>query len=441
VGRHSEPFEINGSLALDQVLTREIVLRSCRGLVQIEEGSETAILADREIEVTVPDYWGEEPAYRDSLSDLAEACLKYLLLDEFSQGPCTTPEQLQRRYSTWPFLQYAACNWLHVFAQKSTDDLRVLVDRFLSSPQHVASATQAMESLALDLDADADFESSIARYTSTSALQMVASLGLSQLLRDSHIVQHDKLQLLDQSESVDLVRQLVRTLTGNPSKHQEFNKAHPPITPMGLFKKELLKNLLLSDTTAMRESAQEILRWCIDHGDSSAVQKVLQARDDTSRKEAWPTSRALTLAIDRTNVNYDIVKVLLAQCSLKDIEQHTPLQAACEHGHTQVVRLLLQQRVFLGQPKQSSYQPPLHYAVRNKNLDIVRALLSSGAIDVLDQHSGETALHLAAAMQDSEDLVALLLANTLDANCQNKMGLKPRDVASSHRIQALFDNI
>ena len=98
----------------------------------------------------------------------------------------------------------------------------------------------------------------------------------------------------------------------------------------------------------------------------------------------------------------------------------TPLLTACESNSLEAVRLLVTNQPFPADPNVSSYgKCPLHVAVKEGYIKIVKVLVSEGIIkpdlDVEQVHNMQTPL-LAAIYQNNFAMVSLLLKAGADAN-------------------------
>ncbi|KAF8064001.1 hypothetical protein FPV67DRAFT_1420628 [Lyophyllum atratum] len=72
---------------------------------------------------------------------LATLTFSYLLLDDFSSGPCSSAEELESRLAAHPFITYAADSWIsHVSAVKDQDDhFFTQLHDFVFNSSHLAS--------------------------------------------------------------------------------------------------------------------------------------------------------------------------------------------------------------------------------------------------------------------------------------------------------------
>jgi ankyrin repeat protein len=89
----------------------KVILSSCLGMVSLSkvDGRVHIIHATaRQFLESNEQLLSERPQY-----DIARSCLRYLVFDELSSGPCELVEDLQQRLIRMPFLDYCARAWGH----------------------------------------------------------------------------------------------------------------------------------------------------------------------------------------------------------------------------------------------------------------------------------------------------------------------------------------
>lgn len=116
----------------------------------------------------------------------------------------------------------------------------------------------------------------------------------------------------------------------------------------------------------------------------------------------------------------------------------TPIFQASQHGHTSVVRLLLEvpevreslnDRGLTGSLKET----PLYVASNNEHVEVVRMLLSAGSDPNSDDDSWlGSSLH-AAAIKGNMEIAQLLLDHGAKLSRQNRYGQTPREVAEEKK--------
>ena len=99
-------------------------------------------------------------------------------------------------------------------------------------------------------------------------------------------------------------------------------------------------------------------------------------------------------------------------------EGYDLLRDAVENEHTEVAKLLLTNGSKVNRKNKLPLDTPLHFAVRNGDMEIVKMLLDSGAdIDAINL-SDVTALHIAVESKKVE-IVELLLNQGAGVNARN----------------------
>ncbi|XP_064642669.1 putative ankyrin repeat protein RF_0381 [Lineus longissimus] len=146
----------------------------------------------------------------------------------------------------------------------------------------------------------------------------------------------------------------------------------------------------------------------------------------------------------------ELVKLLLEYDtttleSAANMLEKTALYCACESGHEDIVRALLEKGANPN-PKFDKYGRlhiyPLDVAVRRNQYSMVEMLLSSGAkTDVFDPDDGNAPIHVAVINQ-SNDIVELLLTRGASLDIRSKFDKETiLHLAWKHNNMALFDNL
>lgn len=87
--------------------TWEDLQRVCQGMIQVDQAGFVIF-----IHSSLGTYLDcSQDFFQDKQSVMASACFRYLAMDAFSQGVCTTAENLEQRMEMWPFFPYAARYW------------------------------------------------------------------------------------------------------------------------------------------------------------------------------------------------------------------------------------------------------------------------------------------------------------------------------------------
>ncbi|QIV95783.1 ankyrin repeat protein [Allofrancisella inopinata] len=159
-------------------------------------------------------------------------------------------------------------------------------------------------------------------------------------------------------------------------------------------------------------------------------------------KQIYPSGRDL-FCIACQNGHTDIVKLFLDQgfnINITKYSELTPLYIACQNGYTDIVRLLLSHKSVDPNFSKSDESTPLYIACKNGYTDIVRLLLSHKSINLnIIENNGCTPLHIA-CQKGHKDIVELLLEKGANLDVVTKDNISPLDVASNvgHKDIALL---
>jgi ankyrin repeat protein len=108
-----------------------------------------------------------------------------------------------------------------------------------------------------------------------------------------------------------------------------------------------------------------------------------------------------------------------------------PLHTACESGHMNIVKTLLDSGANLTAQGKNDYSP-LHYACYKGHTNIVQLLLARGADVNIQNKYRSTPLHLACFKGYTEIVQELLDNSSADINVKNQHGYTPLHVACRH---------
>ena len=173
-------------LILEDIPNPESVIECCMGLIKIEPTTRVVTLAHYDILQEMRERWAEIFG-SDQTARLAETCIAYLLLDDFSRGPCHEIATLRGRLEEHPFLDYASHYWgyharttlLHDACEADfINDIR----RFLQQQMNLALSLQVSE-----YDPEGDPRTPAidpGRFLGLSELQIASRHGLAAVVED-----------------------------------------------------------------------------------------------------------------------------------------------------------------------------------------------------------------------------------------------------------------
>lgn len=107
----------------------------------------------------------------------------------------------------------------------------------------------------------------------------------------------------------------------------------------------------------------------------------------------------------------------------------TPLYVACKLGHMNIVKALIEHRADINAVSVDLRHSPLHVAVSKGKSEVVKYLLSQGALPNRQDCSGSTSLFLA-AQYGYTDIAKILICHKCDVNIPNDKGLTPLAAAT-----------
>ncbi|XP_026065511.1 ankyrin repeat and sterile alpha motif domain-containing protein 1B-like isoform X7 [Carassius auratus] len=170
-------------------------------------------------------------------------------------------------------------------------------------------------------------------------------------------------------------------------------------------------------------------------GDVDIVQILIHHGPSHSRVNEQNHEKETALHCAAQYGHSEVVRVLLQELtdpSMRNSRGETPLDLAALYGRLQVVRLLLTAHPNLMSCNTRKHTP-LHLAARNGHHTTVRVLLETD-MDVNTQTEKGSALH-EAALFGKMDVVQLLLDSGIDANIRDYQGRSALDVLREHPSQ------
>lgn len=115
------------------------------------------------------------------------------------------------------------------------------------------------------------------------------------------------------------------------------------------------------------------------------------------------------------------------------IEGYSPLSRALENGHEDIVRYLVQHGAIITGGS-SGWVPPLSFVIEHRQPELLKLFLENKAPTGLVDYHEETALHVAAALNDAA-AVRLLLEHGADPGAKTSKGMTPLDLATQRQAK------
>ena len=329
---------------------------TCAGIVVVD--SESLIV--RLVHVTAQKYFDKTRSvhFPEAETEIANDCLKYLLLDVHGSGPCNDYQKLQNRVRENPFMRYASCNWgIHA---RLVDEPSV-VDRileFLCDQEKLSSSAEILFSI------QALGDSGISR-----AVDVVSYFGLKDIL----------VQLLDEG------------MTAN-TRNGECRTPLSYAVEMGhlLTIEELLKRNVDVDVPDVHGRTPLWFAASLGMVDITKL-LLLNSADPNFTGNEWELT-PFFCAVSRGQTG--VTQLLLkhgADLACTDKDGRTALSLAARHGHETITRLLLSLEMDPNSEDDIA-QTPLSYASEGGNEAIVKLLLDNGARIEGRKSSGEEKL-------------------------------------------------
>jgi Ankyrin repeats (3 copies) len=116
----------DSDISPDYLDSPEQVIQYCQSLILFEE--ESGIV--RFSHYTVEEFLGNTAGTLSSTVELGKACLKYLMFDEFANGPCPEDSSLERRLTNYRFSCYAAEFWSSYCGGPGEERCDIITDIF-----------------------------------------------------------------------------------------------------------------------------------------------------------------------------------------------------------------------------------------------------------------------------------------------------------------------
>ncbi|EGX44898.1 hypothetical protein AOL_s00176g69 [Orbilia oligospora ATCC 24927] len=128
-------------LDVDDLIPIKDIISVCAGLVVVDKESDTIRL----VHTTTQEYFERtrQRWFPEAETNIAKACIAYLLFSEFESGMCSSDKVFEARLMKYRFYDYAARNWGHHTTTTSAEEVERLASKFIRNAQKVSAASQA----------------------------------------------------------------------------------------------------------------------------------------------------------------------------------------------------------------------------------------------------------------------------------------------------------
>ncbi|KAH7131162.1 hypothetical protein EDB81DRAFT_134285 [Dactylonectria macrodidyma] len=302
------------SISEESLTLPSIIVNVCQGMIRVDGKTDTIGL----VHYTTQDYFNRKgkELFPDAQRDIGIACLKYLSLDVFSEGYCSTDELYEGRLRENTLLGYAVRNLGNHIREESEQSLHDLALKFLLDERKVSCASQVL----LVVKGGWGFRYCQDFPKNFQGVHYVAFLGLAGMI-----------ELLFENPNV------------NPDPKDSYER-----TPLSYAAQNgseaAVKQLLANDQVDPNSkdyNGRTPLSWATGKGHEAVVKLLLEKGADVEAK--YKDGRT-PLSLAAENGDEAIVKLLLekgADVKAKDEDDgQTPLLWAAENGHFAIVKLL-----------------------------------------------------------------------------------------------------
>ena len=395
------PSKLTLEEILEEIPNPESIIECCMGLIKMEPTTRVVLLAHYDILQEMQERWVEIFG-SDQTARLAETCIAYLLLDDFSGGPCHDIATLRGRLEEHPFLDYASRYWgYHARTALLLDackaDFIDDIHRFLQQPMNLALSLQVSKydpegkpkTLAIDLD----------RFLGLSELQIASRHGLAAVVKDVLRMNPKEVSNADGD--------------GRTGLHEAAQAGWEDIVSMLIDAG--------ADPSLMDDECKTPFVYAAECGHANVI-SILERHYVRGDRRQQALEEALCDAAEAGKKQ--VVKELLDLDVSPDAEKSSTsaMTAALLKGHKQIIRLLLKKGARVsyhdGLPSDSI---PLHQAIRNGHVEIAALLLDFGANIQTRDRLDRTALFETLGTPDIRG-AALLLKNGIDISCRDSTG-------------------
>ena len=369
----------------------------------------------RLVHFTVEEYFRKRKQewFPDADSQIAEACLTYLLFDFFGIGRCSPFWEEEWLLQENCLQDYAAQNWGYHAQRSEEPTVEELALKFLNNESKVSSSSRIMFPPAWDEDGQ------ILPHL-VSGVHLAAQFGLTKITK----------RILESRTAVDLKDSKDRTPLSLAA-----TEGHETIVKLLVDRDDVVADSTDScSRTSLSYAAQRghetIVKLLIDRDDVTADSQDMFDRTPLSYAALEGYEALVKLLVDRDDVIADSWDVL----------GYTPLSFAAQGGHEAVVKLLVNRDDVIADSQNYEGRTPLSCAAEKGYEAVLKLLIDRGDVitDSRDKYDRTPLLH-AAALGHQAVVELLVDRDDVAADSQDNAGRTPLSYAAENGHQTAVE--
>jgi ankyrin repeat protein len=402
--QHAVKVETNStSIGKGDLIPEDILVSVCAGIVTVDQGSNIIRL----VHYTTQEYLLRTRSvhFPGAEQEIGNACLTYLLFDNFKDGYCKTDEELESLLEENALLDYAARNWAD-HAREVTGSVMGAALKFLEDTPRTSLSFQVVEIGSFHYHR---YSQAPSKYV--SGLHLCAYFGMYHMIMKM-IETHSEAEKGAELDSKD-------------------DDGRTPLSWAAALGYEAVAKLLLekgAELESKDDDGQTPLLWAAARGHEAVVKLLLEKGAELESKSRTPLSWA-------AEGHKAVVKLVLEKDGKLDNYSHTPLLYAAAEGHEAIVKLLLEKGAER-ESKDNDGQTPLSLAVVRGYEAVAKLLIEKGAELESKDNNGLTPLSRAAA-QGHEAVAKLLLEKGAELKSKDNGGRTPLSYAAAKGHKAV----
>ncbi|OBT97547.1 hypothetical protein VE01_04507 [Pseudogymnoascus verrucosus] len=335
----------------------------CGGSAVIDQDSGVIRL----VHYTTQDYFERHRSriFPTAQADILCACIRYLSLESFKNGPCETNSDLRKRQAKFRLLGYASCNWANHVCGELDDTVEERAIQFLNNksllsnatlirllefPENLSTLSSSIQTWWVSAHLHSVFWSDMIR-TEIPGITIAAEFGLTSLI--------DK--MLKQGNSIN-----EGGIQGKAALHEAARNGHMATVELLLERG--------ADTEAKDVNGRTALLWAVQAGYESILRLLLNKGANIDAKGHNGMTALLWAAESGLEAIVQLLVENGADMEATSLYGYTPLLFAGSKGYVSMVQLLLQNGANI-EVTDKYGNPLLFVAARNGNKAVVRLLL------------------------------------------------------------------